>query len=124
MGNTRLPFEVDTPLRTKLLMLMVIAAAIFLFIVEWVRVDVVAIAMMALLPEPSLLDAQDTFKGLSSNAVVAIIGVMTISYGLNRAGLVNRIILPLLKYVGRSSYLDRGHRHGGHQRAVAGPVFL
>ena len=104
MGNTRLPFKVDTHLRTKLLMLMLIAAAIFLFIVEWVRVDVVAIAMMVLLPELGLLNAQDTFKGLSSNAVVAIIGVMIISYGLNRAGLVNRIIQPLLKYVGKSSY--------------------
>ncbi len=103
MGNTRLPFEVDTHLRTKLLMLAVIAAAIFLFIVEWVRVDVVAMAMMVLLPELGLLNAKDTFKGLSSNAVVAIIGVMIISYGLNRAGLINRMIQPLLKTVGTSS---------------------
>lgn len=103
MGVASLPFEVDTHLRTKLLMLAVIAAAVFLFIVEWVRVDVVAIAMMVLLPELGLLNAQDTFKGLSSNAVVAIIGVMIISYGLNRAGLVNRIIQPLLRYVGKSS---------------------
>ncbi|WP_319407054.1 SLC13 family permease [uncultured Desulfosarcina sp.] len=103
MGNTRLPFEVDTHLRTKLLMLAVIAAAIFFFIVEWVRVDVVAMAMMVLLPELGLLNAKDTFKGLSSNAVVAIIGVMIISYGLNRAGLVNRMIQPLLKTVGTSS---------------------
>ena len=103
-GITNLSFEVDTHLRTKLLMLIVIAAAIFLFIVEWVRVDVVAIAMMVLLPELGLLNAQDTFKGLSSNAVMAIIGVMIISYGLNRAGLINRIIQPLMKYVGKSSY--------------------
>jgi di/tricarboxylate transporter len=104
MGICSLPFEVDTHLGTKLLMLTVIAAAVFFFIVEWVRVDVVAIAMMVLLPELGLLNSQDTFKGLSSNAVVAIIGVMIISYGLNRAGLVNRIIQPLLKYVGKSSH--------------------
>jgi len=103
MGVYRLPFEVDTHLRTKVMMLTLIAVAVFLFIMEWVRVDVVAIAMMVLLPELGLLNAQDTFKGLSSNAVMAIIGVMIISYGLNRAGLVNRIIQPLLKYVGRSS---------------------
>ena len=103
MGNARLPFEVDTHLRTKLLMLAVITAAIFLFILEWVRVDVVAMAMMVLLPELGLLNAKDTFKGLSSNAVVAIIGVMIISYGLNRAGLINRMIQPLLKTVGTSS---------------------
>ena len=103
MGVHRLPFKVDTHLKTKVLMLSLIAVAVFLFIVEWVRVDVVAIAMMVLLPELGLLNAQDTFKGLSSNAVMAIIGVMIISYGLNRAGLVNRILQPLLKYIGRSS---------------------
>jgi di/tricarboxylate transporter len=102
MGVYRLPFDVDTHLKTKVIMLTIIAAAVFLFIVEWVRVDVVAIAMMVLLPELGLLNAQDTFNGLSSNAVVAIIGVMIISYGLNRAGLVNRMIQPLLKRVGRS----------------------
>ena len=84
-------------------MLLVVSAAVFLFIVEWVRVDVVAIAMMVLLPELGLLNSKDTFKGISSNAVIAIIGVMIISYGLNRAGLVNRMIQPMLKYVGKSS---------------------
>ena len=103
MGVYRLPFKVDTHLKTKVVMMAIIAVTVFLFIVEWVRVDAVAIAMMVLLPELGLLNAQDTFKGLSSNAVVAIIGVMIISYGLNRAGLVNRIIQPLMKYVGRSS---------------------
>ena len=98
-GIVTLPVDVDTHIGTKLLMLAVIAAAVFFFIVEWVRVDVVAIAMMVLLPELGLLNAQDTFKGLSSNAVVAIIGVMIISYGLNRAGLVNRMIQPLIKFV-------------------------
>ncbi|MCF8106031.1 MAG: SLC13 family permease [Desulfohalobiaceae bacterium] len=103
LGIVKFPIKVDTHFMTKLLMLLVVAAAVFLFIVEWVRVDVVAIAMMVLLPELGLLDARDTFAGISSNAVMAIIGVMIISYGLNRAGLVNRIIQPLLKYVGTSS---------------------
>ena len=102
MGIVNLPVIVDTHIGTKLLMLTVIVTAVFLFIVEWVRVDVVAIAMMVLLPELGLLRAQDTFKGLSSNAVIAIIGVMIISYGLNRAGLVSRIIQPLINYVGNS----------------------
>ena len=101
-GSLRLPFEVDTHIWTKVRMLLVVGAAVFLFIVEWVRVDVVAIAMMVLLPELGLLNSQDTFKGLSSNAVMAIIGVMIISYALNRAGLVSRMIQPVLKYIGKS----------------------
>lgn len=105
-GIATMPFLVDTHLYTKILMLAVVAAAVFLFIVEWVRVDVVAIAMMVLLPELGLLNAQDTFRGLSSNAVISIIGVMIISHGLNRAGLVHRIVQPILGFVGRgTSYL-------------------
>jgi di/tricarboxylate transporter len=103
MGVVSVPFEVDTHLGTKILMLLVVAVAVFLFIVEWVRVDVVAILMMVLLPELGLLDAQYAFRGLSSNAVVAIIGVMIISYGLNRVGLVSHLIQPLLAYVGKST---------------------
>jgi len=103
MGIVRLPIAVDTHIGTKLLMLAVIVTAVFLFIVEWVRVDVVAMAMMVLLPELGLLNSRDTFKGLSSNAVIAIIGVMIISYGLNRAGLVSRMIQPLTRHVGKSS---------------------
>ena len=102
MGIVTLPVTVDTHIETKILMLVVIAVVVFLFIMEWVRVDVVAMAMMVLLPELGLLRAQDTFKGLSSNAVIAIIGVMIISYGLNRAGLVSRMIQPFIKAVGNS----------------------
>ena len=102
-GITVMPFSVDTHLGTKILMLAVVAAAVFLFIVEWVRVDVVAMVMMVLLPELGLLNSKDTFRGLSSNAVVAIIGVMIISYALNRAGLVHRIIQPIMGFVSKSS---------------------
>lgn len=103
VGIMKLPFEVDTHLRTKLLMLLVVGIAVFLFIVEWVRVDVVGILMMVLLPELNLVNSHDTFRGLSSNAVVAIIGVMIISYGLNRSGIVGRILQPLLGLIGRSA---------------------
>ena len=102
-GVASVPFEVDTHLLTKLLLLLVVAIAVILFIFEWVRVDVVGIMMMVSLPELGLLRAEDTFRGISSNAVIAIIGVMIISYGLNRAGLVNRLIAPLLEFVGKSS---------------------
>jgi di/tricarboxylate transporter len=102
IGIATLPFEVDTHLKTKLLMLAVVGIVVFLFIVEWVRVDVVAILMMVLLPELGLLNAHDAFRGLSSNAVVAIIGVMIISYGLNRAGLVSRALQPLMGFVAKT----------------------
>jgi hypothetical protein len=50
-----------------------------------------------------LLNAHDAFRGLSSNAVIAIIGVMIISYGLNRAGLVSRMLQPVLPIIQKSA---------------------
>ncbi len=99
IGTVKIPVSVDTQLATKFLMLLTVGLAILLFVVEWVRIDVVAMVMMVLLPELGLLKAGDAFRGLSSNAVIAIIGVMIISFGLNRTGLVNRLVQPILKYV-------------------------
>ncbi len=95
--------RVDTPLRTKLIVIAVLLIAVFLFIVEWVRVDVVAIMMMISMPMLNLLGSRQTFTGLSSNAVVAIIGVMIVSAGLNRVGLVSRAVKPVIRSAGTSS---------------------
>ena len=102
-GTVKAPFKVDTPLRTKIIVLLLIAFVIFMFIVEWVRVDVVAIIMMVSLPLLDLLHSRQTFTGLSSNAVVAIIGVMIVSAGLNKVGLVSQMVKPILKLAGKSA---------------------
>lgn len=96
------PVRVETPLATKLIVLGILFIAIFLFVVEWVRVDVVAIMMMVSLPLLNLLDSRATFTGLSSNAVMAIIGVMIISAGLNKVGLVSRAVRPVIRAAGTS----------------------
>jgi hypothetical protein len=96
------PVRVETPLATKLIVLAILFIAIFLFVVEWVRVDVVAIMMMVSLPLLNLLDSRATFTGLSSNAVIAIIGVMIISAGLNKVGLVSRAVRPVIRAAGSS----------------------
>ena len=101
-GLITLPVRVDTPHGTKLLVLGVLAVAVLLFVVEWVRVDVVGILMMISLPVLNLLSSTATFTGLSSNAVVAIIGVMIISAGLNKVGLVSRAVKPLVAKAGSS----------------------
>jgi len=101
-GTVIVPVRVETPLYVKVLVLAIIAIAIFLFVVEWVRVDVVAIMMMVSLPLLNLLSSRETFTGLSSNAVVAIIGVMIISAGLNKVGVVSRIVNPVIKAAGGS----------------------
>jgi di/tricarboxylate transporter len=53
------------PLTTEMiLVLCMIGLAVFLFIVEWVRVDVVAIFMMVVLPLLHLVTPKEAFIGL------------------------------------------------------------
>ena len=85
-----------------ILVMFMIGVAIFLFIVEWVRVDVVAILMMVSLPLLHLVSPKDAFIGLSSNAVVSIIAVIIIGAGLDKTGLINRLVSPIVHIAGKS----------------------
>jgi di/tricarboxylate transporter len=91
------------PLTTEMILVMImIGVAIFLFIAEWVRVDVVAILMMVALPLLHLVTAREAFVGFSSNAVISIIAVIIIGAGLDKTGLINRLVRPVLRVAGRS----------------------
>lgn len=85
-----------------ILVMAMIALAVFLFIVEWIRIDVVAILIMVALPLMGLVTPKEAFSGLSSNAVVSIIAVIIIGAGLDKTGLVNRLVTPVLKVAGNS----------------------
>jgi len=85
-----------------ILVMVMIGIAVFLFIVEWLRVDVVAILMMVTLPLLHLVTPAEAFSGLSSNAVVSIIAVIIIGAGLDRTGVVNRLVGPILRVAGSS----------------------
>jgi di/tricarboxylate transporter len=92
------------PLTLDMILVMsMIGLAIFLFIVEWVRVDVVAILMMVTLPLLHLVTPKEAFVGLSSNAVVSIIAVIIIGAGLDRTGMINKLVAPVLRIAGNSS---------------------
>ncbi|MBW1787003.1 MAG: SLC13 family permease [Deltaproteobacteria bacterium] len=91
------------PLTTEMILVMaMIAVAVFLFIVEWVRVDVVAIIMMVALPLLHLVTPKEAFIGLSSNAVVSIIAVIIIGAGLDKTGVINNLVAPILRIAGKS----------------------
>ena len=84
------------------LVLGVVLVTVFLFITEWLRVDVVAILVMLLLPIMGLIDGRDAFQGLSSTAVVSIIAVIIIGRGLDHTGVISRGVRPLIKIAGAS----------------------
>ncbi|MEW5949529.1 MAG: SLC13 family permease [Thermodesulfobacteriota bacterium] len=82
--------------------LAVLGLAIFLFVSEWVRVDVVGIIMMLLPAMLGLISPKQAFVGLSSNAVVSIIAVIILGYALDKTGAVNKIANPIIKLAGNS----------------------
>jgi di/tricarboxylate transporter len=92
------------PLTTDMILVMsIIGLAVFLFVVEWVRVDVVAILMMVILPLLHLVTPKEAFVGMSSNAVVSIIAVIIIGAGLDRTGIINRLVKPVVAIAGTSA---------------------
>lgn len=92
------------PLTTDMILVMcMIGLAVFLFVVEWVRVDVVAILMMVALPLLHLVTPKEAFVGMSSNAVISIIAVIIIGAGLDRTGLINKLVKPVMAIAGKSA---------------------
>ena len=85
-----------------ILVMGVIVAAVFLFIVEWVRVDVVALIVMVTLPLLGLVSGNEAFMGLSSNAVISIIAVIIIGAGLDGTGIMNKVAKPITRLAGNS----------------------
>ena len=77
-----------------------LAVVVGLFLSDRLRVDVVAVLAMLSLPFLGLIDPRDTFKGLSSNAVVSIIAVIIMGRGLDHTGVINRSVRPLMRLAG------------------------
>jgi di/tricarboxylate transporter len=97
------PATMETLTSEMILVMAMIAVAIFLFVVEWVRVDVVAILMMVALPLAHLVTPKEAFSGLGSNAVVSIIAVIIIGAGLDKTGVVNNLVTPVVRIAGTSA---------------------
>lgn len=65
--------------------------AIFLFSTEKIRIDLAAILIMILLPWTGIITPVEAFSGFSSNAVVTIMAVMILGYGIESSGSLNFI---------------------------------
>lgn len=95
--------EANTVTIEMMMVMVMIGIAVFLFIVEWIRVDMVAILMTVSLPLLHLVTPKEAFSGFSSNAVISIIAVIIIGAGLDKTGLINRLVKPVVRIAGNSS---------------------
>jgi len=89
--------------------LSILSFAVFLFVFEVLRVDVVALLVLVLLglsslvPEYNgLIPSYQLFNGFSSNAVMSIIAVMIIGAGLDKTGVMGIMAAQILKRAGKT----------------------
>jgi di/tricarboxylate transporter len=73
------------------LVLGILFGAVLFFVTGWVRADVVAILVLVLLVVFGLLPPEEALSGFSSEAVIAIAGLLVLSAGLVRSGVVRWI---------------------------------
>jgi di/tricarboxylate transporter len=85
-----------------IIVFVLLGLAIFLFVFDLLRVDLVGLLMMVLLPLTGVISPEEAIAGLSSNAVVSIIAVMILGAGLNKTGVMNMVASQIIKVAGRS----------------------
>ena len=84
------------------LVLGILAVTVILIVTEVVRIDVVALLAMLALVWTGSITPEEARSGFSSNAVLAIIGVMIMGRGLYRAGITEQIAKFILRVAGKS----------------------
>jgi di/tricarboxylate transporter len=84
------------------LMLAILGIAIVLFIVDWLRVDIVAILVLLALILTGLVTPQEAFEGFSSPAVITVWAIFIVSGGLFYTGVAMRLGDRLLDLAGKS----------------------
>ncbi|MCL7454451.1 MAG: SLC13 family permease [Anaerolineae bacterium] len=82
------------------LMLAILAISVLLFIVDWLRVDVVALLVLLALIVTGLVTPTEAFAGFSSPAVVTVWAIFIVSGGLLHTGVANLVADRLLQIAG------------------------
>lgn len=82
------------------LMLAILSAAILLFIVDWLRIDVVALLVLLTLILTRLVTPTEAFAGFGNPAVVTLWAIFIVSGGLFHTGLAHLVADRLLQVAG------------------------
>ncbi len=85
-----------------LLVLAVLLAAVVLFVFEWLCLDLIAIALMVILPWLGLVTPAQAFSGFASNTVLSVIAIMILGHGLDHSGVMTRFSALILRLAGDS----------------------
>jgi di/tricarboxylate transporter len=88
--------------------LLVLAAALLLFISERVRYDLVAVAALLAAVLLGLVEPTAAFQGFANDAVITVAAVLVMSAGLARSGAVDAVTVPLLRVAAHPTVLMGG----------------
>lgn len=87
-----------------LIVLAILATAIFLFITEWVRVDVVALGVVVVLMLTGILTPEEAISGFSNPAVLTIAALFIIGGGVMQTGLAGSIGQRIIRISGSNDF--------------------
>lgn len=83
-----------------IIVFIILFAAVIMFTVERIRNDVASIIIMLSLAWTGVISLDQAFSGFSSNAVMAIIGVMIIGYGIEKTGIMESLAQLIIDKAG------------------------
>jgi di/tricarboxylate transporter len=86
----------------NLLVLGTLVLTVALFVSEKLRVDVVAMMVLAALVLTGLITPDEGFSGFSSPAVITVWAVFIVSGGLTRSGVADLIARQVVRLAGRN----------------------
>jgi di/tricarboxylate transporter len=89
-------------LTQQLIVIVILIATMILFIFDVLRVDLVAILCMLTLGWSGILKPLEVISGFSSNAVIAMIAVMVMGFGISKTGIMEKFSRWILKIVSGS----------------------
>jgi di/tricarboxylate transporter len=72
-----------------MLVLGLVAFTMLMLVLEWIRADMVALLVVVTIGLTGLIPSERVFNGFAGNAVIAIIAIMIMGEGLDRAGVLN-----------------------------------
>lgn len=84
--------------------------ALILFATDWIEADVIALGLLLSMVITGLLSPKDAFAGFSSDTVIMILGLLIMTTGLMRTGVMD--------YVGRAIVRQTGDSPGKLQTVV------
>src|SRR2546423_13345537 len=75
----------------QIFFLLILVAAIVLFVTEWLRTDLVAVMIVIALYATRVLSPQDALSGFSSEPAIVVAGIFVLSGALHATGLSDTI---------------------------------